>query len=86
MTKHFTLLLFIGWACGQSIDINNKISRYNHQDNSFIYNDSLQADLKVSEFISTLHDSSTMLRGDIIKKKFYIISTSTIRRKMNTPH
>ena len=91
MTKHFTLLLFIGWACGQSIDIINKISRYNHQDNSFIYNDSLQADLKVSEFISTLHNSSAMLRGDLIKKVLHIINKynknkneySSLKKKYN---
>ena len=41
MTKHFTLLLFIGWACGQSIDINNKIARYNLQDieNNYLIDD-----------------------------------------------
>ena len=74
MGRYLSLLLFIGLACGQSIDIDNKIARYNPQDNSFIYNDSLQADLKVSEFISTLHDSSAMLRGDIIKKVLYNIN------------
>jgi len=92
MTKHFTLLLFIGWAYGQSIDINNKIARYNLQDNSFIYNDSLQTDLKVSEFISTLHDSSAVLRGDIIKKVLYNINKynkkkneySSLKKKYNS--
>ena len=92
MRRHIPLLLFIGLACGQSIDIDNKIARYNPQDNSFIYNDSLQADLKVSEFISTLHDSSAMLRGDIIKKVLYNINKynkknneySSLKKKYNS--
>ena len=75
MIKRITaFLLFIGLAWGQSIDIDNKIVRYNPRENSFTYNDSLQADLKVSEFIATLQDSSAMLRGDIIKKVLYNIN------------
>ena len=92
MSRYITLLLFIGLAWGQSLDIENKIARYNPQDNSFIYNDSLQADLKVSEFISTLHDSSAILRGDIIKKVLYNINKynkknseySSLKKKYNS--
>ena len=74
MINRITLLLFIGLAWGESIDIDNNIVRYNPRENSFINNDSLQADLKVSEFIATLQDSSAMLRGDIIKKVLYNIN------------
>ncbi len=74
MIRYISLLLFIGLALGQTIDIDNKIARYNSQNNSFIYNDSLQANLKVSEFISTLQESSATLKGDIFKKVIYIIN------------
>ena len=74
MIRCISLLLFIGLALGQTIDIDNKIARYNSQNNSFIYNDSLQANLKVSEFISTLLESSATLKGDIFKKVIYNIN------------
>ena len=85
MINRITLLLFIGLAWGESIDIDNNIVRYNPRENSFINNDSLQADLKVSEFIATLQDSSAKLRGDIIKKVLYNINKYN-KKKINTSY
>ena len=76
-----SLLLFIGLALGQIIDRDKEIAKYSTEDDMFIYDDSQESVIRVSELISILQDSSALLREDLVKKVNLNIDKYTRRKK-----
>ena len=64
MNKYFILLLCIGltWATDKNID------RYSIENDSFIYDDSLQSVIGVSDVIAILQDSNALLGDSLVEK------------------
>ena len=64
MNKYFILLLCIGltWATDKNID------RYSIEDDSFIYDDSQQSVIGVSDVIAILQDSNALLGDSLVEK------------------
>ena len=81
MVRHFTLLLFLGLALGQLIDRDKEITEYSTEDDLFIYDDSQESVIRVSELISILQDSSALLRDDLVKKVNLNIDKYTRKKK-----
>ena len=68
MHKYLSLFLSLSLAWCKPIDSDKQIAKYNSEDDLFIYDDSQQSVIGVSEFISILQDSNALLRDDLVKK------------------
>mgnify|MGYP001216823627 CR=1 FL=1 len=83
MIKHLSLFLSLSLAWCKPIDSDKQIAKYNSEDDLFIYDDSQQSVIRVSEFISILQDSNALLRDDLVKKVNLNIE-KYINKKKNT--
>ena len=81
MTKHLTLLLFIGLICGEPIEIDKKVDKYSSEYDYFICDDSLNSVIRVSDLISIVKDSSALSRVDLDKKVHLIIDKYSKQKK-----
>ena len=77
MNKYFILLLCIGltWATDKNID------RYSIEDDSFIYDDSQQSVIGVSDVIAILQDSNALLGDSLVEKVNFSLEKYTNEKK-----